>query len=323
MTRTLPLFQAGKAAAVLAALLLVPASAAAQRATGTLIVRIEEAGAPVPGIDVAVVLRRTMQRVGTTGTSGIVGVDELTLDIVRGTRVSVGILRCGAETSALLIPEFESPGEIPDTCERVSAGHFFWGQSERILIRLDGDRATIEQTTARELAARLSGFRLSAQGLFTSLHSFETGSGSEEYDSGFGGEVRIFYMWPGGIGVGGGGSFTKHSSLEITNEDMSKWSAFVEPRYTFLIGSSKIRPHLLVRASYNWFDYASTPTGQPGGVNQKGLGFGGGAGVHYPVASWLGLEVGVYYGYLAMDFSGFDESRSGSELQLTAGLRFF
>ena len=114
MTRTLPLFQAGKAAAVLAALLLIPASATAQRATGTLIVRVEEAGAPVSGVDVAVVLRRAMQPVGTTGASGIIGIDELPLDIVRGTRVSVGVLRCGAETSALLIPEFESPGEIPD-----------------------------------------------------------------------------------------------------------------------------------------------------------------------------------------------------------------
>jgi len=322
MTRTPPLLQAGKAATVLAALLLVPASATAQRATGTLIVRVEEAGAPVPDIDVSVVLRRTLQRVGTTGTSGIVGVNELPLDIVRGTRVSVGILRCGAETSALLIPEFESPGEVPDYCEQVPAGHFFWGQSERIVIRLDGDRATIEQTTARELAARLSGLRLSAQGLFTTLSGFDTLGGSAEFGRGFGGEARLFFLWSSGLGVGGGGSATVHD-VRGANEDMWKWSVFVEPRYTFLLGSSKIRPHVMARASYNWFAYESTQSGQPGGVNQSGLGFGGGAGVHYPLAGWLGLEMGVYYGYLSMAYSGFDESRSGSELQLTAGLRFF
>jgi len=317
MTRTLPLFQAGKAAAVLAALLLIPASATAQRATGTLIVRVEEAGAPVSGVDVAVVLRRAMQPVGTTGASGIIGIDELPLDIVRGTRVSVGVLRCGAETSTLLIPEFESPGEIPDYCEQVSAGHFFWGQSERIVLRLDGDRAVIEATKTDVLRTKLTGWRFEGSFLFTALQGEEF----DAYKDGFGADVKLFYTWPGGLGVGGGGSWTKHD-VRGADEGLNKWSAYLEPRYTLFIPTTKLRPYALGRVSYNWFAF----DGGSGNLGESGIGFGGGLGVAYPIARWLAIDLGAYVGYLSVSATnpeGGTFSESGTEIQLTAGLRFF
>jgi hypothetical protein len=317
MTRTLPLFQVCKAATILTALLLAPASATAQRATGTLIVRVEEAGVPVPGVDVAIVLRRTMQRIGTTGASGIVGVDELPLDIVRGTRISVGILRCGTETSALLIPEFESLGEIPDSCIQVSAGRFFWGQSERIVIRLDGDRAVVEGTKTGALKTKLTGWRFEGSFLFTALWGEEF----DAYKDGIGADVKLFYTWPGGLGVGGGGSWTKHSVRGI-DEGLNKWSAYIEPRYTLFIPTTKLRPYALGRVSYNWFAF-------DGGSNllgESGIGFGGGLGVAYPIARWLAIDLGAYLGYLSVSATnpeGGTFSESGTELQLTAGLRFF
>ncbi|MGW8283465.1 MAG: hypothetical protein ACWGON_09225, partial [Gemmatimonadota bacterium] len=66
MTRKWPLPQAGVLAAFIA-LLLSPTGVAAQRATGTLIVRVENAGVPVVGVDVSVLAQRTRRIVGTTG----------------------------------------------------------------------------------------------------------------------------------------------------------------------------------------------------------------------------------------------------------------
>jgi len=319
MTRTLPILQAGKAAAILTALLLAPASASAQRATGTLVVRIEEAGAPAPGVDVAVVLRRTMQAVGTTGTSGIVGVDELPLDIVRGTRVSVGVLRCDSGTSALLIPEFESLGDIPEGCSQVSAGHFFWGQSERIVIRLDGDQAVVVGTQTQAIRTKLTGWRFEGSFLFTAL----MGEEFDSYKDGMGADARLFYTWPGGLGIGGGGSWTKHDVSGI-DEGLNKWAAYFEPRYTLFIPTTKLRPYALGRVSYNWFAFDGGEAS--GNLGESGVGFGGGLGVAYPIASWIAIDVQAYLGYLsvsAKNDAGTSFSESGTEIQLKAGLRFF
>jgi hypothetical protein len=319
MTRTLPQLQAGKAAIFLIALLLAPASAAAQRATGTLIVRVEEAGAPAVGVDVGVVLRRALQPVGTTGASGIVGVDELPLDIVRGTRVSVGILRCGGETTALLIPQFEALGELPADCEQVPAGHFFWGQSERIVIRLDGNSAVVQGTQTQELQALLSGLRFQASFLFTAL----MGEEFDDYKDGIGGEARLYYMWTSGIGVGVGGAYSKHDVVG-QDEGLNKWSAFVEPRYTLFIPTTKLRPYVHVRGSYNWFAFDGGDTS--GRLGESGWGFGGGLGAAYPIASWLAVDLGAYIGYLSVGAStqsGTRFTESGTEVQLRAGLIAF
>lgn len=308
----------GSAIGVLAALLLAPAEASAQRATGTLIVRVEESGAPAPGVDVGVFTRRAGRTLATTGSTGLAAVEQLSVDAGVGTRMFTHVLRCAGKTTVYLVPETERIDSIPPGCEHLEAGPFFWGQTERIVVRIDGDRALVESTQAEELTERLSGLRFTADFLFTSLYGFDLGSGDSEFGSGIGGQARLFYLWPGGLGLGAGGSLTFHD-VTGSGANMNKWSAFVEPRYTFLLGSSKIRPHVLARASYNWFSYdsgASSP-------DQKGFGFGGGIGAHYPLLGWLGAEVGVYYGYLSLDYSGFDESRSGSELQLSAGLRFF
>jgi hypothetical protein len=319
MTRILPQFQAGKAALFLIALLLAPSSAAAQRATGTLIVRVEEAGAPAAGVDVGVVLRRTLQPIGTTGSSGIVGVDELPLDIVRGTRVSVGILRCGPETTALLIPEFEALGELPASCEQVPAGHFFWGQSDRIVIRLDGGTAVVEETQTQELQSLLSGLRFQGSFLYTALWGEEF----DDYKDGIGGEARLYYMWVSGIGLGLGGSWTIHDVVG-QDEGLNKWSAFLEPRYTLFIPTTKLRPYVLARGSYNWFAFdGGTSSGRLG---ENGWGFGGGLGAAYPIASWIAVDIGVYLGYLSVGAStesGTRFTESGTELQLRGGLIFF
>ncbi len=321
MTRKWPLPQAGVLAAFIA-LLLSPTGVAAQRATGTLIVRVENAGVPVVGVDVSVLAQRTRRIVGTTGIGGVVAVDQLPIEIASGTRVSTEILECGDEASVLLVPLSEVVVTLPADCARRSVGTFFWGQVERIVVRVDGDQVSIEQLQSKAVTSRLSGLRLSVQGLFTTLSGFDTLGGDSEFGSGFGGDVRVVYLWPSGIGLGGGGSLTLHDVSGV-DENMWKWSAFAEPRYTFFLGSSKLRPHVLARVSYNWFSYESTQSGQPGGIDQSGWGFGGGAGIHYPIAGWLGLEMGLYYGALSMAFSGYDESRSGSEFQITAGLRFF
>jgi len=315
MTRKRSLFQAGIASAVLTALLLVPASATAQRATGTLIVRVETAGAPVEGVDVGVLTQRTRRVVGTTGISGLIAVDQLTLDIDTGTRISTEILECGADASVLLVPDTERLVTLPSECVRTPVGSFFWGQTERIVIRLDGDRVDVERTRTEALDERLSGFRFQVAGLFTSLW----GEDFDQEKDGFGAEAKLFYTWPGGLGVGGGGSVTNHDVNGI-DEDLWKWSAFLEPRYTFFLPRSRIRPHVLARVSYNWFAYEEGRR-----LGESGLGFGGGVGAAYPIGSWVAVDIGVYLGYLSVDatFEGQSFPRSGTEIQLTAGLRFF
>ncbi|MCL7983824.1 MAG: hypothetical protein M8872_01025, partial [marine benthic group bacterium] len=114
--------------------------------------------------------------------------------------------------------------------------------------------------------------------------------------------------------------WTTHDVIGL-DENMNKWSAYVEPRYTLFIPTTKFRPYVLGRASYNWFAYE-------GGVNigESGWGFGGEIGTAYPIASWIALDVGVYLGYLSVSAEstgGTTFTRSGTELQLTGGLRFF
>lgn len=303
---------------VLASLLVAPVDATAQRATGTLIVRVEENGAPAAGVDIGVFTRRAGRTLATTGSTGLAAVEQLTVDAGVGTRMFTHVLRCPGGTVVYLVPETERIDSIPPGCEHLEAGAFFWGRTERIVVRVDGDHAAVEETQAEEVTERLSGLRLTADFLFTSLYGFDLGSGEGEFGAGIGGQARLFYLWPSGIGLGAGGSLTVHD-VTGSGANMNKWSAFVEPRYTFLLGSSRIRPHVLARASYNWLSYGSGASSP----DQKGFGFGGGIGAHYPLLDWLGAEVGIYYGYLSVDYSGFDESRSGSELQLSGGLRFF
>lgn len=308
----------GLGAGLLAALLLAPTDALAQRATGTLIVRVEDEGAPAAGVDVGVFTRRVGRVLATTGTTGLAAVDQLAVDAGVGTRMFTHVLRCPGGTTVYLVPETERIDSIPAGCEHLEAGPFYWGRTERIVVRMGAGRAVVEETQAEKVTQRLSGLRFTADVLLTSLYGFDLGSGESEFGSGIGGQARIFHLWPGGLGLGAGGSLTVHD-VTGSGANMNKWSAFVEPRYTFLLGSSKVRPHVLARASYNWFSYGSGASSP----DQKGFGFGGGIGAHYPLLGWLGAEIGIYYGYLSMDYSGFDESRSGSELQLSGGLRFF
>ena len=97
----------------------------------------------------------------------------------------------------------------------------------------------------------------------------------------------------------------------------NKWSAYLEPRYTLFIPTTKLRPYVLGRASYNWL----TINPSSGLLGESGIGFGGGIGVAYPVASWLAIDLGAYLGYLSVTADS--STRNGTELQLTVGLRFF
>jgi hypothetical protein len=307
---------AGIAVYVVMALTLEPSVLLGQRATGTLIVRVEEGGMPASGVEVGAVVRRSIQPIGTTGSTGLVAVEELRLDIQQGTRVNVMLLGCGARQSALLVPQYESLGDAAEGCEQVPAGHFFWGQAERIVVRLEGGDAMVLDTQTEELRSLLSGWRAQVSFLFTSLMG-------EDFDSekdGIGADVKLFYIWESGLGAGIGGSWTTHDVIGL-DENMNKWSAYVEPRYTLFIPTTKFRPYVLGRASYNWFVYE-------GGVNigESGWGFGGEIGTAYPIASWIALDVGVYLGYLSVSAEstgGTTFTRSGTELQLTGGLRFF
>lgn len=315
MTRKRPLFQTGIATAVLTALLLVPASASAQRATGTLIVRIENAGVPVEGVEVDILTQRTRRDVGTTGISGLIAVDELPLDVNAGTRISTEILDCGAGASVLLVPETERLVTLPSECVRKPVGSFFWGQTERIVISLDGDRVDVERTRSEALDERESGMRFQVAALYTALW----GEAFDQEKDGFGGEGKLFHTWSNGLGIGVGGSATVHDVNGI-NEDLWKWSAFLEPRYTFFLPRSRIRPHVLARASYNWFAYEEGRR-----LGESGWGFGGGIGAAYPLGSWIAIDLGLYLGYLsvASEFEGQSYTRSGTEFQITGGLRFF
>lgn len=316
MTGKLLQLPAVTAACALTVLLLAPSAAQAQRATGTLIVRVEDSGIPAAGVNVGTVLRRNVQRIGTTGSSGLVAVEELRVDIDRGTRVNVAVLDCATGQSALLIPQYESLGELPAGCEQIPAGHFFWGQAERIVVQLDGGQAVVLETQTEELRSLLSGWRFQGSFLFTAL----MGEDFDREKDGIGADAKIFYIWESGLGAGIGGSWTMHDVVGL-DENMNKWSAYVEPRYTLFIPTTRIRPYVLGRASYNWLSYE-------GGVSigESGWGFGGGIGAAYPIAGWLAVDVGAYLGYLSVsadNASGTTFTRSGTELQLTGGLRFF
>ena len=316
MTGKLLRLPAVTAACFLMLFLLAPPAARAQRATGTLIVRVEEGGMPVAGVAVGTVLRRSIQRIGTTGSSGLVSVEELRVDIERGTRVEVVVLDCATGQSALLVPQYESFGEVEAGCEQIPAGHFFWGQAERIVVQVDGGEAMVLETQTEELRSLLSGFRFQGSFLFTAL----MGEDFDREKDGIGADAKIFYIWESGLGAGIGGSWTIHDVVGL-DENMNKWSAYVEPRYTLFIPTTKIRPYVLGRASYNWLSYES------GVLNgESGWGFGGGIGAAYPIGSWLAIDLGVYLGYLSVsadNASGTTFTRTGTELQLTGGLRFF
>ena len=316
MTGKLLRLPAVTAACFLTVLLLAPNAAQAQRATGTLIVRVEQGGMPVAGVDVGTVLRRSVQRIGTTGSSGLVSVDELRTDIERGTRVDVVVLDCATGQSALLVPQYESLGEVQAGCEQIPAGHFFWGQAERIVVQVDGGQAVVLETQTEELRSLLSGWRFQGSFLFTAL----MGEDFNTEKDGIGADAKVFYIWESGLGAGVGGSWTQHDVTGI-GSDLNKWSAYVEPRYTLFIPTTRIRPYVLGRASHNWLSYE-------GGVSigESGWGFGGGIGAAYPIGSWLAIDLGVYLGYLSVSADsegGTTFTRSGTELQLTGGLRFF
>ncbi len=302
-------------AALSTSLLLPGAVSAQQRATGTLILRVEESGLPAAGVGVSVFTQRVGRQVGVTGASGLAQVDQLAIDIPKGRRVVAHVLRCPDRTVVYLVPETERIDAIPADCEHLEAGSFFWGQTERVVVSVDGGRATVQETRAEDLDEKLSGLRVTASALYTSL----LGEDFDDERNGFGGDVTVFHLWKSGLGIGLGGNVTTHDVTGI-DESLWKWSLYLEPRYTLYFHRSKFRPHVFGRVSHNWFAYENGAR-----LSESGWGFGGGLGVAYPLLKWMAVDVGVYYGVLSMDtdFEGQTYTRSGSEVQIKAGARFF
>ena len=141
--RRLPRILAGPCRSLLPLFTLVavaPGRAVAQRATGSMIVRVETVDAS-PAANVAIELLSRTGRVAltTTSESGLATVMLATADVGRGARVRAVGERCGETWTVVFLAAGAPPA--PQGCSRSGGGVFAWGETARILVRLGAEGA--------------------------------------------------------------------------------------------------------------------------------------------------------------------------------------
>jgi len=276
----------------------------------SMVVRVHANGAPLAGVPVVAFIDGNRRLLATTAGSGLAAVDLGRSRLVIGSRVSAFAIQCDESTEIVLTPAGGSLPISTDTCERTSLGSLAWGQDERLLVEL-GDAPAMQVNASDRVTRQQTGFRVQVGPAL----SAPSGSELDGVNSGFGGELQFGVDGESGLGLGAGVGFTSHG-LEGSDESMSHWSIFAEPRYTFSAARPGAHPYVAGRVAYTKFN----PESGSGLLSETGWSFGGGVGVVFPVSGSSMLDVWVRIMAISVDAEGFD--RSGSDLRAGASLRF-
>jgi hypothetical protein len=276
----------------------------------SMVVRVQAEGGPVADVPVVVFRQGDRRVLATTSASGLAVVDLGRSRLLVGSSVSTYTVQCGDRIEVMLVP---AGGDLPvasDECSRTALGALTWGQDERLLVVL-GEEPAMRTTATERVRTSGMGFRFQ----IGPVVSAPSGSEFDGIGSGFGGELQLGADGAGGLGVGAGVGYTKHS-LTGADESMSHLSVFVEPRYAFNAERPGVRPYLAGRVGYTVFD----PEAGAGLLKETGLAFGGGAGLVFPAFGSTMIDVWTRLTAVSVDVDGFD--RSGTDWRLGGSLRF-
>lgn len=276
----------------------------------SMVVRVHSSGQPVAGIPIVAFINGNRRLLAITSSSGLAIVDLGRSRLVVGSRVSAFAIQCDASTEVILTP---SGGTLPvatDACNRTSLGSLAWGRDERLVVALGG-KPSMQVTVSEQVTMQQTGFRFQ----IGPVVSVPGGLEPSAPNSGLGGELQLGVDGNNGLGLGAGVGFTSHD-LEGTDESLSHWSFFAEPRYTFNAARPGTHFYVAGRVAYTLFD----PESGSGLLNETGWSFGGGAGVVLPISGSTKLDLWTRIMAVNVDAEGFD--RSGSDFRTGASLRF-
>jgi len=276
----------------------------------SMVVRVHVNGKPLSGVPVVAFMNGDRRLLATTAESGLAVVELGRSRLVVGSRVSAFAIQCDMEIEVVLTPAGGSLPIATDTCDRTNLGSLAWGRDARLVVKL-GDAPAMQVNASDRVTRQQTGFRIQVGPVISA-------PGGDELDglnSGLGGELQFGVDGDSGLGLGAGMGFTSHG-LEGSDESMSHWSIFAEPRYTFNAARPGAHPYVAGRGAYTKF----SPESGSGLLSETGWSFGGGVGVAFPVSGSTMLDVWVRIMAISVDTEGFD--RSGSDLRAGASLRF-
>lgn len=295
-----------------AALLVAPDAVAAQESS-TMLVRVQSAGQPVPGVEFSVQVDGSRRVLATSGASGLAVVDFVRAPFSTRSRVSVHVVTCGDTPSVLFVA---AGGPVPVTapeCVSADAGSVVWYRTERSVLTLTNP-PTLSSTTAARVTESRTGLRIQAG----PAASLVLGSDLDEIGAGIGGEAQVGLDFEGGFGLGLALSLARHD-VEGLDESLYRWAIVLEPRYYFDRATSRSRPYVAAQLGRQIFDYQSGA----GLLTEKGWSYGAGGGIVFPLVYDLQFDLGAQFAFVSVGVSGFDlPNRSGSLLELVGSLRF-
>lgn len=287
--------------------LLLPMSVGAQDAP-TMVVRVHQDGSPVADVPVQEFVDGDIRVLAVTSASGLAVVEVARSRLQVGRSAAAFVVACGGGPVVILVPVGADLPVDTDRCDRTSLGTLNWGVEERLVVAL-GQRPEMQVMATENERMLIRGFRVQLGPVLS------VPGGLDGLNSGIGGEVQFGTDMASGFGLGGGVGMTTHD-LEGADESLTHWSIFVEPRLTFNTERPGGRPYIAGRVSYAVLD-AGTGAGL---LTEKGWGFGGGAGIVFPVGGSLSLDLWMRLVAMSVEAGGL--SRSGTEWRTGGSLRF-
>lgn len=295
---------------LVASLALTLPSDAHSQDIASMVVRVQADGGPVADVPVVVFQQGDRRVLAITEASGLAVVDLGRSRLSVGSSVSAYSVQCTDSIEVMLVP---AGGDLPvasDTCSLTALGSLTWGQDERLLVVL-GEEPAMRTTASERVRTSGSGLRFQVGPVVSAL----SGSELSGIGSGLGGELQLGVYGMGGLGMGAGVGYTKHS-LTGADESMSHLSLFAEPRYTFNAERPGVRPYVAGRIGYVAFD----PETGAGLLKETGLAFGGGGGLVFPAFGSTMIDLWTRLTAVNIDADGFD--RSGIDWRVGGSLRF-
>lgn len=299
--------------ALIAALALVGPGALPAQDIPSLLVRVRDAGSPVPGLELT--LHRGGQRrlLATTGTSGLAVVEFGRVPVAPGTRLAVFTVVCPGHREIALTRSVNSLPPDATDCERSHLGSIVWSRTERLDVTL-GESPSMAGRTASAVVQVRSGLRVQAVG----SAAFVSGDELSNTETGLGGELLVGFDASEGWGLGAGFAFHRHGLVGV-DENLTRISAILEPRYTVIRPDWTARPYFATRLTREWLD-ADDGAGL---ASETGWSFGAGVGVAFPVAGPVGVDLAAHASRLSVSVKDVDNSHRGGWLfSVGAGIRF-
>jgi len=292
--------------------LLVPAGLPAQDVP-SLLVRVRDGGAPAPGLEVALYRGGQRRLLATTGASGLAVVEFARAPVQPGMRLAVFTVICGDRGEIALTRSANSIPRGGAACERSHLGSIIWSSTERLDVTL-GDAPRMAGQTAPSVVDVRSGWRVQGVGSAAFVSGDELGN----TETGLGGELLIGFDTADGWGLGAGFAFHRHG-LAGVDENLSRYSAVLEPCYTVIRPDWNARPYVATRLTREWLDAEDGA----GLSTETGWSFGAGLGVAFPIAGPVSVDLSAHAARLSVSVADFpDSDRGGWLFTLGAGVRF-